>query len=129
MSSGFTNLQDLITYRGGTGTDALGRIFPHGTILDPSTTRAVNAGAVDPISGLQNTSSSTVYVRDPFYSGGSLGGVKDFSGKTAQLNIIPGSRLDPNATKLLSLYPAPHLAGPCKQLLLGSQVSHDGERL
>lgn len=111
MSSGFTNLQDLITFRGGTGNDALGRIFPHGTILDPATTRAVNAGAVDPVSGLQNTSNSTVYVRDPFYSGGSLGGVRDFSGRTAQLNIIPGSRLDANAVKLLSLYPAPTAAG------------------
>lgn len=111
VSSGFTNLQDLITYRGGTGTDALGRIFPHGTILDPATTRAVAAGSVDPISGFQNTSSSTVYVRDPFYTGGSIGGIKDFTGKTAQLNIIPAPRLDPNAVKLLGLYPAPTSAG------------------
>jgi hypothetical protein len=111
VNSGFTNLQDLITYRGGTGADALGRIFPHGTILDPATTRAVPAGSVDPISGFQNTSSSTVYVRDPFYTGGSVGGIKDFSGKAAQLNIISAQRLDPNAVKLLSLYPTPTSAG------------------
>ncbi len=40
VNSNFTNLQDNITYNSGTATDALGRIFPHGTILDPATTRA-----------------------------------------------------------------------------------------
>ena len=70
VSSGFTNLQDLITFNSGTSTDALGRKFRHGTILDPATTRQVAAGQVDPISGLTNTSSSAVFVRDPFYTRG-----------------------------------------------------------
>ncbi len=110
VSSGFTNLQDLITYNSGTGTDALGRIFPHGTILDPATTREIPAGGVDPISGLTNTSASAVYVRDPFYTG-SLLGKTNFVGDTAQLNTIPVGRLDPNAVKLLGVYPAPTRPG------------------
>ena len=70
-SSNFTDLNELITYGAGTNTDALGRVFPTGTILDPATTRAIAAGATDSITGLTNTSSGTVSVRDPFYSGGS----------------------------------------------------------
>lgn len=129
-SSGFTNLQDNITYNSGTATDALGRVIPHGTILDPSTTRSVAPGAIDPISGLTNdpvkNKNSTVYVRDPFYNctasgcpasnytpGGSLTGITDFStaGQKALLNILPTSRLDPNAVKLLGVYPAPTTSG------------------
>jgi len=110
-SSGFTNLQDLITYNSGTSNDGLGRKFALGTVLDPATTRQVQAGQVDPISGLQNPTSSAIFVRDPFYAGGSIAGIKDFTGLASQLNRIPGSRLDPNAVKLLSLYPAPTASG------------------
>lgn len=106
INSGFTNMQDLITGNSGTGTDALGRIFPHGTILDPATTRAVGPNAVDPITGLTNPTAGTVYVRDPFYTG-SLVGMTNFTGVVSQLNIIPANRIDPNAVKLLGLYPAP----------------------
>jgi Carboxypeptidase regulatory-like domain/TonB-dependent Receptor Plug Domain len=73
-ASGFTDFSDLITGQSGTSTDALGRVFPNGTIFDPATTRPVGAS----------------FVRDPFPG-----------------NIIPANRLDPNAVKLLSLYPAP----------------------
>lgn len=111
QSSGFTNLQDLITDNSGTNTDALGRVFSHGTVLDPATTRGVAAKAVDPITGLQNTTTATVYVRDPFYSGGSLAGIKNFTALTSALNVIPQNRLDPNAVALLSLYPLPTTAG------------------
>ncbi len=110
INSGFTNLQDLITFNSGTSTDALGRKFKHGTILDPATTRLVPAGAVDPYSGLRNNGSSAVYVRDPFYTG-SIMGVTDFTGATSQLNIIPQQRLDPNAVNLLGVYPAPNQPG------------------
>ncbi|HTU32437.1 MAG TPA: carboxypeptidase-like regulatory domain-containing protein [Candidatus Acidoferrum sp.] len=105
------NLQDLITYNSGTGTDALGRVFPHGTILDPATTRQVAAGAVDPISGLTNNSGSAAYVRDPFYTGGSISGITNFVPLAADLNILPASRIDPNAVKLLGVYPGPTSAG------------------
>jgi len=108
VSSGFTNLQDLITYNSGTGTDALGRVIPHGTILDPATTREIPASGVDPITGLTGAPGS--YVRDPFYTG-SLLGKTNFVGDTAQLNLIPAGRLDPNAVKLLGVYPAPTSPG------------------
>jgi hypothetical protein len=105
QSSNFTNLQDLINFNTGTTKDGLGRTFPHGTVLDPATTRSVAAGAVDPRTGLMNTATSAVNIRDPFYTG-SLLGMTNFVGQTAQLNVLPAGRLDPNAVKLLQLYPA-----------------------
>ncbi|MBB5061766.1 carboxypeptidase-like regulatory domain-containing protein [Granulicella mallensis] len=111
VNSGFTNLQDLISFNSKSSTDGLGRVFSHGTVLDPATTRQVQPGQIDTISGLRNTSPNAVYVRDPFYSGGSVAGITNFTGLTSQLNQIPASRLDPNAVKLLKLYPAPTKAG------------------
>jgi hypothetical protein len=108
INSGFTNLQDLLGY-GGTTKDALGRTISHGTILDPATTRAVTMGTLDTVTGL--TPTSTGYVRDPFYTGGSVAGITNFTGLASQLNILPAGRLDPNAVKLLGLYPAPIKAG------------------
>ncbi len=57
-SSGFTNFQDYFSLVSGTKTDGLGRIYPLATLLDPATTRMVAAGALDPVSGLANTSGS-----------------------------------------------------------------------
>lgn len=111
QSSGFTNLQDLITGNGGTSKDGLGRTFSHGTVLDPATTRSVAPGAIDPVSGLPNTTLNTVYVRDPFYTGGSVAGITNFTGLTSQLNIIPQSRVDPNVVKLLNTFPSPTQPG------------------
>lgn len=111
QSSAFTNLQDIITGNSGTHSDALGRIFPLGTVLDPATTRTVAPGAIDPVSGFKNTGSSTIYVRDPFYTVGSIAGIQNFTTKTQYLNQIPSSRIDPNAVKLLSLYPLPTSPG------------------
>ena len=122
--SGFTNLQDNITYNSGTATDALGRVFPHGTIFDPATTRVIPASGIDPITGLSGTPGA--YVRDPFYGcttagcpasnyvpGGRLSGITNFTtpAEEAELNIIPTARLDPNAVKLLGVYPAPTSPG------------------
>lgn len=108
INSGFTNLQDLITGNSGTATDALGRVFPHGTIFDPATTRQLPGSGVDPVTGLSGTPGA--YVRDPFYAG-ALGSQTNFVGQTAQLNIIPEGRLDQNAVKLLGVYPAPSTSG------------------
>ncbi|HEV2245475.1 MAG TPA: hypothetical protein VGW37_02380, partial [Terriglobia bacterium] len=88
----------------------MGRSFPFGTVLDPATTRPVTAGTVDPVTGL--TASSSGYVRDPFYTGGSIAGITDFTGACAssascRLNHLPAGRLDQNAIKLLNLYPSP----------------------
>ena len=118
VSSGFSNLQDNITYNSGSATDALGRTFPHGTILDPASTRQIPTSGLDPITGLTGTAGS--YVRDPFYNCSS-GGCPSFTGNNtknfatpaqeALLNIIPTSRLDPNAVALLGVYPAPETQG------------------
>ena len=109
-SSNFTNLQDLIAGNTGTATDGLGRKFPHGTVFDPATTRMIAAGATDPVTGLVNTKTAPVYVRDPFFNG-SLAGITDFTGLVSQLNLIPASRLDPNALKILQLLPLPTTRG------------------
>jgi hypothetical protein len=121
FGSNFTNLQDNITFNSGTATDALGRVFPNGTILDPATTRSIAAGGTDPISNLINTTSGTIYVRDPFYNctaaggcnpnnyktGGALAGITNFTTMASSLNVLPTSRIDPNAVKVLNLFPLP----------------------
>ncbi len=106
-NSNFTNFQDFFQILGGTKMDSLGRIFPQGTILDPATTRIVRANSVDPSTGFFNVSNSAVFVRDPFYTAGSVAGVRDFTKATQYLNQLPAARLDPNAVKLLSVYPLP----------------------
>jgi hypothetical protein len=132
VSSNFTNLQDNITYNTsstcsatvttGCHTDALGRVFSNGTIMDPATTRAVTAGATDPVTGIVST--ATGFVRDPFYNCTAAGNCSSFVGQTrtdftqdsggvplSALNVIPTSREDVNAVKLLGLYPAATASG------------------
>jgi hypothetical protein len=102
-SSGYTNLSDLISGQAGTDrTDAVGRKIPFGAILDPATTRAVTANAVDPLSG--RTATSTGFVREPLNTN-CAPNVASYD--ACRLNIIPANRLDPNAVKLLNLYPSP----------------------
>ncbi len=92
-ASGFTNYADLITLQTGTvGADLLGRTFPRGTVFDPATTRPVQIGQVDPVTGRAAT--STGFVRDPFPG-----------------NQIPASRIDTNALRLMQLYPEPNQGG------------------
>lgn len=110
-SSGYTNLQDILAYTTGTKSDALGRTIALGTVLDPATTRIVAAGATDPVSGLQNKSNNSVYVRDPFYSTGSIAGIKDFTALKNYLNLLPAGRLDANSINLLNIYPTATKAG------------------
>ena len=95
-ASGYTDLQDLIAAQSGTVTDALGRTMPLGTILDPATTRQISPG---------------VYVRDPFGTCGSAPAGFTFTVAACGLNMIPANRLDPNAIKLLNLYPLPTVNG------------------
>ena len=103
-NSGYSNLSDIITGQGGTlRTDAVGRQVPLGTVLDPATTRSVVAGTVDPVSGRAAT--TTGFVRDPF--GTCSPSTPAFSLASCNLNHIPVARLDPNAIKLLNLYPTP----------------------
>ncbi len=89
VNSGYTDFSDLINSTGTfTRNDLLGRTYQNGQIFDPATTRSVTAGVVDPVTGLTPTASG--YVRDPFPN-----------------NQIPANRLDPNAIKLMQLYPQP----------------------
>jgi hypothetical protein len=105
-SSGFTNLQDLVTLQTGTKTDLLGRVFPNGTVFDPATTRTITAGQVDPVTGLTPTASG--YVRDPFYSGSLLGTTSFTSAaKKTLLNQLPSGRINSSAIALLQLLPQP----------------------
>jgi len=109
QSSGFTNLTDILAANAGSAarTDLLGRSIPSGAILDPATTRSVTAGTPDPVSGLTPTASG--YVRDPFGTCGP--GTTTFTAAGCNLNQLSAAaaagRLDPNAIKLLQLYPAP----------------------
>jgi hypothetical protein len=91
-NSGYTDLSELIADQSGTRTDLLGRTFPLGSVFDPATTRPVTAGGVDSVTGLK--ASDNGFVRDPF------------SG-----NQLPAARLDPNAVKLLNLFPTPNGPG------------------
>ncbi|MGH9433691.1 MAG: carboxypeptidase regulatory-like domain-containing protein, partial [Terriglobia bacterium] len=89
-TSGYMDFSELLTAQA-TGTpqkDLLGRSFPLGSILDSATTRPVTTGQRDPVTGLVAT--GTGYVRDAFPN-----------------NQIPAARVDPNAVKLLNLFPAP----------------------
>jgi hypothetical protein len=96
-SSGFTDFTDLISGQTGVaGTDLLGRTFKVGTILDPATTRSVTAGQVDPVTGMTATGSG--FVRDQIQCNGVP-------------NTICANRLDPNAIKLLQLFPTPTASG------------------
>jgi Carboxypeptidase regulatory-like domain len=117
QKSGFTNMQDLLTASSSTHKDALGRTFQYGTILDPATTRQLPASGIDPVTGLTGTPNA--YVRDPFYNCTASGcpANDNMQGNTtlnytttaqeALLNMIPTSRLDPNAVAMLGLLPMP----------------------
>jgi hypothetical protein len=106
-ASGYTDFSDLVAAGGTPKTDSLGRIFPLGTMFDPATTRQATAGQVDPVTGL--VASGSDYVRDPFYAGSSLVGITDFTtaSQAVLLNHLPAGRFDPNAIKLLDLFPSP----------------------
>jgi hypothetical protein len=108
-SSNFTNLSDILGFNDGTTrTDILGRAIQKGTILDPATTRFVAKGAVDPVSGRVNSSTSDGYVRDPFSSVCGPGTATFTIAACNDLNQLPASRVDPEAVNILQLYPAPN---------------------
>jgi hypothetical protein len=105
-ASGFLDYRDLFSTTTTNYTDLLGRSFNGATIFDPATTRSVTAGSADPVTGL--VASASGFVRDPFYTGGSIAGMTDFT-TAAQMNLmnqLTAARIDSNALKLLQLYPA-----------------------
>lgn len=92
-ASGYTNYTDLIALQSGTvGADVLGRTFPRGTVFDPATTRQLQAGQIDPVTGMVATRGG--FVRDAFPG-----------------NQIPAGRLNPNAVRMMNLYPEPNQSG------------------
>jgi len=107
--SGLVNLQDYITSQSGATPkpDDLGRTAPVGTIYDPATTRVVNQGVVDPASGLLAT--ATGFTRDPF--GTCAASTLNFTTAACGLNMIPFGRLNPDAIKLLNVFPTPTASG------------------
>src|SRR5579859_6815576 len=116
-TSGFTDFTELLTQTTNCSAanptacnkDALGRLLIPGTILDPATTRSVTAGSVDPVTGL--VAQTTGFARDPFSTCPIATADYTSSGCTAGLNNLSAAaaagRFDPNALKLLSLYPNP----------------------
>jgi hypothetical protein len=106
-SSSFLNFSDLIALQSGTvGADVLGRSFPRGTVFDPATTRSLTAGQLDPVTGI--VAARAGFVRDAFPG-----------------NQIPVSRIDPNAVKLLQLYPAPNQPGLLNNYVVNRTNSDD----
>src|SRR5246500_957919 len=111
-ASGFLDYRDRFASTTTNYTDLLGRSFNGARIFDPATTRPVTAGSADPVTGLVATGSG--FVRDPFYTGGSIAGMTDFT-TAAQMNLmnqLPSGRIDPNALKLLQLYPGASVTNP-----------------
>jgi hypothetical protein len=112
-SSGYTNLTEILAAQATATplTDSLGRSIAQGTVLDPATTREVTAGTADPVTGIVAASSG--YVRDPFgYSTCSSAGLTVVTPAACSgLNMLPAARVDPNAVKLLQLYPTPNKLG------------------
>ena len=124
-ASGYTDFRDVLAAKTGIATDALGRVIPGATILDPATTRPVTAGQIDPVTGL--TASSTGFVRDPFYTNGSIAGITDFTGLQSFLNQLPASRIDPNAVALLDLFPDPTQAGITNNYAINRSLPDDSQ--
>jgi hypothetical protein len=112
-NSGYTDLSDLITGQNGPiRTDAEGRKIPFGTVMDPATTRVIPNGGTDSLTGFVNTTGAAVPVRDPIGTCGALGPNQTYDPVACNLNhITDPTRLDPNAVKLLNLYPAPTSSG------------------
>jgi hypothetical protein len=112
-SSSYTNLSELLSQgpspascmqdpsQSGCVADVLGRGFTLGQVLDPSTTRTISCGVLDSVSSMVPACPSGSapgtqigYAREPFAG-----------------NLLPANRLDPNAVKLLNLFPQPNSSG------------------
>jgi outer membrane receptor protein involved in Fe transport len=115
------------------GADALGRTVYKNEIFDPTTTRVVPAGGVDPVTGLTNSSGADATIRDPFDDGGVL-------------NQIPQGEFSTATSTLLQYFPTPqygsltlnepHFGGTCCPVLnrdaytvKGDEVINDKQKL
>jgi Carboxypeptidase regulatory-like domain/TonB-dependent Receptor Plug Domain len=108
-SSNYSNFTDVFALNDGTTrNDILGRAVQKGTVLDPGTSRFVAAGAVDPVTGLTNSSGSDGYVRDPFGYTTCASATNITTSSCTGLNQLPANRLNQNAIPILNLFPAPN---------------------
>ncbi len=71
------------------GTDALGRTVYQNEIFDPTTTRTVDPGAMDPVTGLVNGTADTAVIRDPFQYQGKLNWIDPAKFSTATSVLLP----------------------------------------
>ncbi|MGA2631384.1 MAG: TonB-dependent receptor, partial [Terriglobia bacterium] len=85
------------------GTDALDRPVFANEIYDPTTTRTVDAGATDSVTGLVNNSDSSAVIRDAFGATADNGWIPT--------NVIPGSQFSTATSVLLPLMADPLLGG------------------
>jgi hypothetical protein len=99
-NSGYTDFSELLG-QGGTVSDVLGRSFALGQIFDPSTTRNINCGVPDVVTGISA----------PCPSGTAAGSSIGFAREAFAGNILPAGRLEANSIKLLNLYPSPNNTG------------------
>jgi len=81
--------------------------FPVGTMFDPATTRLLQQGQLDPVTGMYATASG--FITNPF--GTCAPTTLVYTASTCGLNMLPFNRLDPNAIKLLNLFPLPTASG------------------
>ncbi len=103
ISSGYTDFSDLLNATGAFNrTDILGRHYQNGQIFDPATTRGIGCGENDAVTGLAGPSCP---------QGDPVGTIVGYAREPFPNNQIPGNRLDPNAIKLMQLYPAPTSPG------------------
>jgi hypothetical protein len=99
-STGYTNLSELLNQGSGNVVDVLGRSYTLGQVFDPSTTRPITCGVLDPVSSITVPCGSSP-------AGTQLGFAREpFAG-----NMLLAGRLDANAKALLNLYPAPNSSG------------------
>jgi len=129
-SSGYTNLSDLLTQgpspascmqspgQAGCVEDILGRGYTLGQVLDPSTTRPISCGVLDPVSGMV-----------PACTNGATPGTQiGFAREPFAGNTLPTGRLDANAIKLLNLYPSPSNSGLFNNYASDPVVSNDTDQ-
>jgi hypothetical protein len=129
-SSGYTNLSDLLTQgptpssclqnpsQSGCVGDVLGRGFTLGQVFDPSTTRNIYCGVVDPVSAITAACPT----------GTALGTQIGFAREPFAGNVLPAGRLDANAIKLLNLFPAPNTSGLFNNYLSNPVINNDTDQ-
>ena len=129
-SSGYTNLSELLSQgpdpsscmqdpsQSGCVSDVFGRGFTLGQVFDPSTTRTIKCGNLDPVSSLVG----------PCPSGANPGDPVGFAREPFAGNMLPTGRLDANAIKLLNLFPAPNNSGLFNNYSSNPAINNDTDQ-